>query len=181
MMGGGVGQSDVAVLNQDVRFQKVDPGAFVRRTMGWRGTVGWGVLWMLGPAGFLAVWARERRRAAEQRDGLGTRRRQAGSRVRKVLRAAQAQVGNGAGFCEALGVGLEEYLCAKLAWQRSRYGQAAVLEALAAHVPDEVAAWRQLLTEVEGARFAPGLAAAPPVLLEQARTLIERTESKWKN
>jgi hypothetical protein len=179
--GGGVGQSDVALLNQDVRFQKVEPGPFVRRTLGWGGTVAWGTLWLLGPGIFLAVWTRQRRRAAEQRDGLGTRRRQAGTRVRKALRSAQAQVGNGARFSEALGVGLEEYLCAKLAWQRSRYSQAAVLEALAAHVPDEVAAWRQLLTEVEGARFAPGLAAAPPVLLEQARSLIERTESKWKN
>lgn len=179
--GGGVGQTDVALLNQDVRFQKVEPGPFKRRMVGLGGTVVWGAAWLLGPVGFLAVWARKRRRAAEQRDGLGTRRRQAGTRVRKALRAAQGQVGNGARFYEALGVGLEEYLCAKLAWQRSRYGQAAVLEALAAHVPDEVAAWRQLLTEVEGARFAPGMAAAPPVLLEQARSLIERTESQWKN
>jgi hypothetical protein len=180
--GGGVGQSDVALLNQDVRFQKVEPGPFVRRVPGLGGTLGWAALWLLGPGVFLWVWGGQRRRVAEDRDRVGTRQRRAAARVRKVLKLAQAEVGNGPRFFEALGAGLEDYLCAKLAWQRSQYGQAAVLTELASHIaPEEVAAWRTLLTEVEGARFAPGLAAAPPVVLEQARRLIERTESQWKN
>jgi hypothetical protein len=185
--GGGGGESlsynsksDVQVLNQDIRYIITDYSKPILRSRIDRRK---GILFggfVLGPSLFgLALFVR-RRRDAEEQDVVGTRRKRAGSKVRKELKAAKGQMAEPDKFYEAIGTGLEDYLIAKAKMTRAGFSRSAILDVLGAQAPDVKDAWNELLGDAEMARYAPGAAATPEAFWQRASELIDKTENVWK-
>lgn len=173
-------KSDVQVLNQDIRYINTE---FSRPVLRERIDRRKGVLaggMMLGPVLLLGAWGVRRRREAEARDVVGTRRKRAASKLRRELKEARGQLGDSNKFYEAIGKGLEDYLIAKAQLSRSEATRGSLLEAVKGAAPELAQAWDELLSDAEMARFAPGAAAEPKSFFERAEKLVGQTESIWK-
>lgn len=173
-------KSDVQVLNQDIRYIITDYSKpILRSRIDKRKGVLFGGL-VLGPTLFGLAFFVRRRRDAEEQDVVGTRRKRAGSKVRKELKAAKGHMGEPDKFYEAIGTGLEDYLIAKAKMSRAKFSRSAILDVLAIQAPDVKDAWNDLLGDAEMARYAPGAAATPEAFWKRASELIDTTENLWK-
>lgn len=173
-------KSDVQVLNQDIRYIITDFGRPMLRDRidKRKGFLLTGLL--LGPMIFGVAFGFRRKQEAEAGDVVGTRRKKAGSRVRKELNLAKTKLNNPTEFYEAIGTGLEDYLLAKSRMSRAAYSRATILDVLAEATPDLKSHWDQLLNDAEMARYAPGAADEPQAFWNRAKALIDETESAWK-
>lgn len=174
-------KSDVQVLNQDIRYIITDYKRPIprERIANRKGILFGGLL--LGPLLFGGAWGVRRRREAERRDVEGTRKKKAGSKVRRELKTAKAHLQHPDKFYEAIGTGLEDYLLAKSKSTRATYSRTTILATLNDHAPDLTEAWNELLGDAEMARYAPGAAATPEVFWRRASELIDKTEIAWKS
>jgi hypothetical protein len=78
-----------------------------------------------------------------------------------------------------LGDALEQYLMAKLGWERSAMERNAVMAALQSKVPQLQPAWLDLWMASEMARYG-GTRAEDSALAERLKNLAEQTENAWK-
>jgi hypothetical protein len=163
-------QQDVQVLNQDIRHIELEPSRFLPR-----GTWAWKlwvlvVLFLAGPATYgVAAWQRSTR-AGEAQDRLGTRHK----RALKVLNA-QLKQGQSA---EEVGEAMEQYLMAKLKWERSALTREAVHATLGETLPDLASEWDALWSALEMHRYGASAIQADD-LAETLRSLAQRTEQAW--
>ena len=163
-------QQDVQVLNQDIRHIELEPSRFLPR-----GTWAWKlwvlvVLFLAGPATYgVAAWQRSTR-ASEAQDRLGTRHK----RALKVLNAQLKQSQS----AEEVGEAMEQYLMAKLKWERSALTREAVHATLSATLPDLASDWDALWSTLEMQRYGAGAIQAND-LAETLRSLAQRTEQAW--
>ena len=169
-------QQNVQMLNQDIRHIALAPSFFIPR-----GEVPWMsgavmVIFSLGPVAFgLGAWRRKTRRA-EDRDRIGTRKKRA---HRALLTALGASEKSGTLDASAVGDALEQYLMAKLGWERSAMQRNAVMAALQSKVPHLQPAWLDLWTACDLARYG-GTHAQDSALAERLKNLAEQTENAWK-
>ncbi len=185
--GGGTGgtmtynsKSDIQILNQDIRYIQLEPKhRFIPLASNdWR-KLGMGAGLALGPLQWLVLLGMRRRRERAERDVIGTRRKQAKSRVRKELREAQKALNTPHTFYAAMGRGLESYLIAKNGWQPSQFSRTAAIAALQAAAPQCAPDWERLLEQLDMARFAAHAAPSPQALYDTAVELVNRTEKEW--
>jgi hypothetical protein len=169
-------QQNVQMLNQDIRHIALTPSFFIPR-----GEVPWMkgivmIIFSLGPLAFgLGVWRRSRR-LAEARDRVGTRKKRA---HRVLLATLAASEKSGTLDASVLGDALEQYLMAKLGWERSAMERNAVMAALQSKVPQLQPAWLDLWMASEMARYG-GTRAEDSALAERLKNLAEQTENAWK-
>ena len=116
-----------------------------------------------------AAWARRRRRH-EVADWVGTRRKRALRDLHKSL--------GGASTIEAFGEAMEQYLMAKLKWERSALTREAVHATLSDTLPDLASEWDALWSALEMQRYGASAIKADD-LAETLRSLAKRTEQAW--
>jgi len=160
-------RSGVELLNQDIRFIKLSPGAL--RPKGEAPGGGWlmAVLAVLPLAGLAVAFVAARRRTAVMQDAAGFRNRRALKVARKGLRRAGEllQRGSGTGataeqrlaFYTEVSRALWKYLGDKLDIPPSGWSVDGTAEVLAQRKvgPEAVAGLRSLLETCDLARFAP--------------------------
>jgi hypothetical protein len=173
-------KSDIQILNQDIRYIQLEARhRFEPLAAGdWR-RMGMAAGLVLAPLQFVLLLLVKRKRVREASDVLGTRRKQAKTRIRKELREAHKAIDNPPRFYEAMGRGLEAYLTAKLGWTPSAYTRNGALQAVKAAAPECHAGWQALLEQLDMARFAAHAAPAPKALYETAVELVNQTEKAW--
>ena len=163
-------QQDVQVLNQDIRHIELEPSRFLPR-----GTWAWKlwvlvVLFLAGPATYgVAAWQRSTR-AGEAQDRLGTRHKRALTVLNAQLKQGQS--------AEEVGEAMEQYLMAKLKWERSALTREAVHATLGETLPDLASEWDALWSALEMHRYGASAIQADD-LAETLRSLAQRTEQAW--
>ena len=163
-------QQDIQVLNQDIRHIELAPSRFLPRgTWAWKI---WGLvlLFLAGPIAYgVAAWRRNAK-ASEVQDRLGTRHKRA-------LRTLNTQLKKGQS-AEEIGEAMEQYLMAKLKWERSALTREAVHATLNDKLPSLAAEWDALWSSLEMQRY--GASATPADdLADTLRSLAQRTEQAW--
>ena len=165
-------QQDVQVLNQDVRHILTAPSHFYPRARPAWATWAFGLAFAVSPLAFAGAAATRRRKQQEAHDRTGTRRKRA-------LRDLQAQLKKTSPMTiEALGEAMEQYLMAKLGWERSQLTRDAVREHLASQDHTLAKAWDEFWVACEMQRYGASsgdLDALQSRLLE----LADITESNW--
>ena len=163
-------QQDVQVLNQDVRHILTSPGRFLPRTRPTWTNWALGLAFASSPLAFAgAAWARRRRRH-EAADWVGTRRKRALRDLHKSL--------GGASNIEAFGEAMEQYLMAKLGWERSQLTREAVHKRLSEVDPGLAEDWIALWNECEMQRYG-AVSGNLESLAERLRSLAQKTETTW--
>ena len=158
-------QQDVQVLNQDVRHILTSPGRFLPRTRPMWTNWALGLAFASSPLAFAgAAWARRRRRH-EAADWVGTRRKRALRDLHKSL--------GGASNIEAFGEAMEQYLMAKLGWERSQLTREAVHKRLSEHDPGLAEDWIALWNECEMQRYG-AVSGNLESLAERLRSLAQK-------
>jgi hypothetical protein len=166
-------QQNVQVLNQDIRHIQLSPSRFIpRNATPW---TFWGLLglFLLGPGtfGFLA-WRRSLQRAQTD-DRTGTRRKKAYRTLGRSLRANPDDL-----TPEIVGEAMEQYLMAKLGWERSALTRAAVHHHLMKRDPQLAASWDELWEACELQRYG-ATAANTSEMAQRVLALAQTTEASW--
>ena len=166
-------QQNVQVLNQDIRHIQLTPSRFIpRNATTW---TFWGLLalFLLGPGTFgVLAWRRSLRRA-ETQDRAGTRRKKAYRALGRSLRAKPDDL-----TPEIVGEAMEQYLMAKLGWERSALTRAAVHLHLMEHDPKLAASWDELWEACELQRYG-ATAANTSDMAQRVLALAQTTEASW--
>ena len=175
-------KTDIQVLNQDIRFIDTEwKGCGLDRKR-WQSSFPLSTGWLaVGPSLLALVFLGKRRKEEDSKNPKKTRQRRARATVRNELRAAKKHLNDPALFFPALGQGIEQYLLAKLGWSASQYQREAVLLELAQKTPDTATQWKDLLDQLDLARYAPGAIPAPSEMIALSETLVEKTEKSWTN
>lgn len=173
-------KSDIQVLNQDINYIQTEwNGPCLPKAKWDNRNYLMGVLLSFGPMIFgTSIWMR-RRRDQDELNPLKARKRRARQQVRSELREAKKRINSPAEFYPALGAGLEQYLLAKFEWNASQLKREAVLSKLKSHAPQWTSAWKELLEELDLARYAPASALSPQELFKKAEQLVNETEKSW--
>ena len=163
-------QQDIQVLNQDIRHIELKPSRFLsRETWAWRVWV-LVLLFLAGPVTYGAAATRRNAKYSETQDRLGTRHKRA-------LRALNSQLKQGQS-AEDVGEAMEQYLMAKLKWERSALTREAVHATLNNTMPSLAAEWDALWNALEMQRYGASTIKADD-LAETLRSLAQRTEQAW--
>jgi len=158
------------VLNQDIRHIELEPSRFLPRGT-WALKV-WVLvlLFMAGPITYGVAARRRMMQASEAQDRLGTRQKRA-------LRTLNTQLKQGQ-TAEEIGEAMEQYLMAKLKWERSALTREAVHATLNDKMPALAAEWDALWSALEMQRYGASAIKADD-LAETLRSLAKRTEQAW--
>lgn len=175
-------KTDIQVLNQDIRFIATEwNGCGIDRSQ-WRSSLPLSTGWLVvGPSLLALVFMGKRRREEDAKDPRKSKQRRAKSAVRNELRNARKQLKAPEQFFPALGQGIEQYLLAKLGWSASQYQRDAILKALEQKTPNTLDRWKNLLDQLDMARYAPGSIPSPEEMIILAEELVEQTEKSWTN
>lgn len=175
-------KTDIQVLNQDIRFIATEwNGCGIDRGQ-WQSSLPLSTGWLvIGPSLLALVFMGKRRRDEEAKDPMKSKQRRAKSAVRSELRNARKQLKEPEQFFPALGQGIEQYLLAKLGWSASQYQRDAILTALEQKTPSTLDRWKNLLDQLDMARYAPGSIPSPEEMILLAEELVEQTEKSWTN
>ena len=162
-------QQDVQVLTQDVRHILTSPGRFLpRQRPSW---TSWAfALGMLAaPFLFCVAAVRRRRQRLEGADVLGTRNKRALRTLTATLKQDLT--------VEMVGEAMEQYLMAKLGWERSQLTRDAVRIHLAQKDSALATSWDEIWAACEMQRYGASQGNLE-ALAAQMLTLAETTESK---
>ena len=165
-------QQDVQVLNQDVRHIATTPSRFQPRSRPSWTPWAWGLAFAASPLSFLGLALVRRRRAQEDADVVGTRRKHALRKLERSIKTADPLT------IETIGEAMEQYLMAKLGWERSQMTREAVKAHLSAQDDALAKQWDGFWEACEMQRYG----ASQGNLDALAQTLLalgETTESSW--
>lgn len=165
-------QQDVQVLNQDIRHIITTPGRFQPRSQPSWSPWAWGAAFAVSPLSFLGLALIRRRRAMEHADVIGTRRKRALRQLQRSLKTTSPPT------IETIGEAMEQYLMAKLGWERSQLTRENVKVHLASVDTDLAEQWDGFWLACEMQRYGASqgdLEALVKTLLE----LGETTETSW--
>ena len=165
-------QQDVQVLNQDVRHIATTPSRFQPRSRPSWTPWAWGVAFAASPLSFLGLALVRRRRTQELADVMGTRRKRALRQLQRALKSTETLT------IETIGEAMEQYLMAKLGWERSQLTREAVKQHLTVKDGPLAEQWDAFWEACEMQRYG----ASQGNLDALAQTLLnlgETTESRW--
>ena len=165
-------QQDVQVLNQDVRHIATTPSRFQPRSRPSWTPWAWGVAFAASPLSFLGLALIRRRRAQEHADVVGTRRKRALRQLQRSLKSTTPLT------IEILGEAMEQYLMAKLGWERSQLTREAVKQHLASRDGTLAEQWDAFWEACEMQRYGASQGNLD-TLSQSLLSLAETTESRW--
>jgi hypothetical protein len=167
-------QQDVQVLNRDVRHILSTPSRFLPKSppawARWALTLSF----LASPLTFAGFAAARRARRRESEDAKGTRRKKA---LKVLQRSLQSQ---GKLTPEGLGEAMEQYLMAKLGWERSQLTRDAVRVALLDLDANLAEEWDQMWVAAEMVRYGASSGDLTS-LSNRLLNLAETTEASWKS
>ena len=79
---------------------------------------------------------------------------------------------------QTVGEAMEQYLMAKLGWERSMLHKTALRSALQQHVPDLTEQWIRLWDSCEMNRYG-GMDGQTSALADELKSLAEQSENQW--
>jgi hypothetical protein len=167
-------QQDVQVLNRDVRHILTSPSRFLPKSPPAWAQWGLSLAFLASPLTYAGFAAARRARRREAQDAKGTRRKRA-------LRVLQRALSNPEALTpEVLGETMEQYLMAKLGWERSQLTRDSVRLALLKFDATLAEEWDQMWVACEMVRYG----ASSGDLSELSRrlmTLAETSEATWNS
>ena len=163
-------QQDVQVLNQDIRHIQLAPSPFIPKGRRPWLSYGWMLSFGLGPAAFAWLLILAQRGERERLDPRGTKRKRALRSLNQSLAKAED--------VQTVGEAMEQYLMAKLGWERSMLHKTALRSALQQHVPDLTEQWIRLWDSCEMNRYG-GMDGQTSALADELKSLAEQSENQW--
>ena len=160
-------QQDVQVLNQDVRHIATSSGRFIPLERPSWTTWAFGLAFAASPMSFLGLALVRRRRSREASDALGTRRKKALRRLTRDLHR------NPSLTIELIGEAMEQFLMAKLGWERSQLSRSAMVSTLSKNDAKLAKQWDDFWGACEMQRYGAtngDLESLKSQLIELAKT-----------
>ena len=161
-------QQDVQVLTQDVRHILTSQSRFLPRNRPSWTTWTFALGMLVAPMAFAGLALHRRRRILAEADVLGTRNR----RALRVLKASLKQ----ARTAELVGEAMEQYLMAKLGWERSQLTRDAVHAHFKTQDASLAASWDDVWATCEMQRYGASQGNLE-ALADQLINLAEATEA----
>ncbi len=165
-------QQDVQVLNQDVRHIATTPSRFQPRSRPSWTPWAWGMAFAVSPLSFLGLALVRRRQALEHADASGTRRKRALRQLQRSLKQTETLT------IETIGEAMEQYLMAKLGWERSQLTREATKQHLTAKDEELAGQWDAFWEACEMQRYGASQGNID-ALAQTLLTLGETTETRW--
>lgn len=171
-------KSDVQVLNEDIRYIRLEPGDLKTRTQMFFGSVWFYALFAFPPVVFIYLIFVRKKQQHIAENWRGEKQKSAGRTVRRWLKAAEAKKDSPSEFFTALHQALEHYALDKTGLDRSRMTSSSLQTLLAAMTnAPAAAAFVSFYEKCNMARFSPAAASDVEEALREAREVIEQIES----